>query len=128
MSQPQPALAVDPSMIGHLVPDEPRHPDGAPMLPEAKLIVEVLMEAHRALRLHGRVTTYPERAISLMVEELGEAAREINIATSPRTDPRERPQGIQRARMELLQLAAYALIQIQNIDNQKLLVGRSLNP
>lgn len=104
-------------------------------MPGDKAREGVLDEALQALRKHGPPTPNLQRALNLMLEELGEVAQCVNKITSP--NPKERefllhtPEGdlpiaddmvafwTEGLRRELCQLAAYAMLQIQRLDNEQ---------
>lgn len=87
-------------------------------MPQPEAVEAMLEAACLALVKHKSVTTNPERMMAILAEELGEVSREVLDLTRPNpsggTDP---IQCVIRLRGELCQLAAYALLQVQNIDN-----------
>jgi len=85
-----------------------------------RVIEDVQDAAHQALAKHGPPTSDPVRACGIMAEELGEITEWALKMTS--RDPHEQCGQPQRDRLllmrdELCQLAGYAMLQIQNIDN-----------
>lgn len=90
-----------------------------PLMPSALVVQDVLTEAFHALEKHGPPTTDPVRACAILAEELGEITEHALRMTS--RDERERCGQSSCVRLllmrtELCQLAAYALLQIHNID------------
>lgn len=80
---------------------------------------DVHLAAAHAIRKHGPATFNMQRACNLMMEELGEVTAHANKLTSRNAREWECVTDhtrLQRLRDELVQLAAYALLQINNID------------
>lgn len=91
----------------------------------------IVIEAHRALRLHGEPTADPARMIANLTKELGEAAQEATKMTS--ADPAERRHdwndvrvgsAITKARItamreELIQVATLCMGYVVQIDEGK---------
>lgn len=65
---------------------------------------------------HGPLTRDPERAVVILLEEVGELAREILESTRPRNTPLSRELARQQAVKEAAQVAATAIRLIANLE------------
>jgi len=96
-----------------------------------RLFEDVQDYANQALAKHGPPTSNLQRAVNILTEELGEVAQCVNKITSGNLDERNRdkdglrlgpatgtPYWRAELRTELCQLAAYALLQIQRLDDE----------
>ena len=110
----------------NLVCKDPKDPLRG-FMPSGQAVEAVLLEAFQALEKHKPPTTDTHRLIVTLVKEVGEAAQEVAKMNSKddaerlgfndgESAPVTRDDRIKRLRAELVQVAAYALLQIQNID------------
>lgn len=81
------------------------------MTPDAELVLgEVRKEMQRARDEHGPLSTDPLRALRVLVEEVGEVADAI---------PREKGGSEEHLALELRQVAATAMIWLENLESMK---------
>lgn len=110
-------------------PDDPL----ANLMPSGVACQDTFTECFKSLEKHGPPTANLQRAVNILAEELGEVAQCVNKLTSPNINEQERDKDGLRLgsvsallywrsnlREELCQLAAYALLQIQRIDNERM--------
>jgi len=94
----------------------------------ANILYDVLVEGEKAQEKHGTPSPNPLRGITILTEEVGEAAEAALKATSLNEKEKEDEHGVAqpmgywlvRLRAELVQTASVSIRQIQNIDNGRM--------
>lgn len=78
---------------------------------------EIRKEMQRAVDLHGPLSTNHERALRILVEEVGEASMAIHDLLRP-TQPGDKARDLRQLESEVIQIAATAVRWAMNVEEE----------